>query len=67
MSEAWTVPCGSTFSFGLVLDGQMFTVDQSTLVVKLADGTCVSGIEAWTNSFESQYMFGSRFMSTVYL
>lgn len=67
LSQAWTLPCDSTFSFGLVIGGQTFVLDQSNLVVKQDNGVCVSAIEAWTNSFETQYLFGSRFMSTIYL
>ncbi|EKM59995.1 uncharacterized protein PHACADRAFT_138388 [Phanerochaete carnosa HHB-10118-sp] len=67
LSEAWTVPCNSTFSYGIVVGNQVFTVDESTLVLQQPDGTCVSGIEAWTDSTQSQYVFGARFLSTLYL
>ena len=67
LSEAWTVPCNSSFSFGLVVGSQTFTVDESTLVIEQPDGTCVSGIEAWTDSTQTQYVFGARFLSTIYL
>lgn len=31
------------------------------------DGTCVSGIEAWTDPSQTEYAFGARFLSTIYL
>ncbi len=67
LSEAWSIPCNSTFSFGVVVDGQNFTMDQSVLVVELPDGTCVSGIEGWADNSVTTYLFGSRFVSAIYL
>ncbi|PSR78711.1 hypothetical protein PHLCEN_2v7300 [Hermanssonia centrifuga] len=67
LSKAWTVPCDTELTFGLVIGSQTFEVDRSILVIDHGNGVCVSGIEGWTNIFESQYMFGSRFLSSVYL
>lgn len=66
-SQSWIVPCNAQFTFAVAVCGQSFILDQAQLIVKQKDGTCVSSIEGWTNTFESQYMFGSRFMSNVYL
>lgn len=33
----------------------------------MSDGTCVSGIEAWTSSDLNSYLFGARFISAIYL
>ena len=67
LSQAWTIPCDSVFTFGIVLGGQTYVLDHTTLVIQQPGGTCVSGIEAWTNSYETRYLLGARFMSTVYL
>ncbi|KAI0814783.1 aspartic peptidase domain-containing protein [Irpex lacteus] len=67
LSQAWTLPCDSQFAFTISVNGRSFVLDQSKLVVRLADGICVSGIEAWTNAFETTYVFGSRFISSLYL
>ncbi|KAJ3553899.1 hypothetical protein NM688_g3373 [Phlebia brevispora] len=39
LSEAWSIPCDSSFSFGLIADSQTFTMDQNTLIIPLSDGT----------------------------
>lgn len=67
LSEAWTIPCNASFSYGIVVGTQTFTVDQHTLVLQQPDGSCVSGIEGWTDDTQTQYVFGARFLSTVYL
>ena len=69
MSQAWTLPCDSKFTFGLVVGEQTFPLDESVLVIDqgLGNNTCVSGIEGWTDPSEELYMFGARFLSTVYM
>ncbi|EKM61519.1 uncharacterized protein PHACADRAFT_248187 [Phanerochaete carnosa HHB-10118-sp] len=67
LSMAYTLPCNTQFTFGLVVGSQTFVLDQSSLIVTMSNGQCVSGIEAWTDPQQAQYMFGSRFLSTVYL
>jgi hypothetical protein len=67
LSMAYTVPCNADFSFGLVIGSQTFVLSPSNLIVPMGDGNCVSTIEAWTNPWQTNYAFGSRFMSTVYM
>ncbi|KAJ3558802.1 hypothetical protein NM688_g713 [Phlebia brevispora] len=69
LSQAWMLPCNSSFSFALVIGGQNFALDESVLVINqnLTNNMCVSGIEAWTDSSQTIYLFGSRFMSSVYM
>lgn len=67
LSQAWAIPCDSSFSFGLVTGSQTFTMDPNTLIISQPDGTCVSGIEGWTDTTQTTYLFGSRFLSTIYL
>ena len=67
LAQAWTVPCNSTFSYGIIVGSQTFTLDEGDLVLPQPDGSCVSGIEAWLDSSETTYVFGARFLSTIYL
>lgn len=50
-----------------MVGSQTFILDSSVVVIELDDGTCVSGIEAWTDSNLNQYLFGARLISTFYL
>lgn len=67
LSMSYTVPCDTQLSFGIVIGQQTFILDQSTLIVKMSNGECVSSLEAWTNPFMTSYMFGARFASQLYL
>ncbi|KAI0796369.1 aspartic peptidase domain-containing protein [Irpex lacteus] len=67
LSEAYTIPCDSTYTFGLIAGTQTFTVEASSLIVKQSDGTCISGIEGWADASQTQTLLGARFLSTVYL
>lgn len=66
-AQAWTIPCDAKFSFTVDIGSQQFTLDQSTLVVKLSDGSCASGIEGWTDPSVDQYLFGALFIQQFYL
>ncbi|KAF7796582.1 hypothetical protein EIP86_007763 [Pleurotus ostreatoroseus] len=66
-SKAFTVPCDAQYSFGLVVGAQTFVVSSDMLVIKQSDGTCVSGIEGFTDTAETRYLVGARFISTIYL
>ena len=37
------------------------------LVQKLGDGTCVSNIQGWADANNNQYLFGSAFLSSIYV
>ena len=67
VAQAWTIPCNSTFSYGIVIGSETFTLDESILVLPQPDGSCVSSIEAWIDTTDTQYVFGARFLSTIYL
>ena len=67
LSQAWTIPCDSSFSFGIVVGSQTFTLDETSLVIQQPNGICVSGIEGWTDETQVNYVFGARFLSTIYL
>lgn len=43
-------------------------MDQSILVQNLGNGTCVSNIQGWSNTNNNtQYLFGSAFLSSLYV
>ena len=67
LSQAWSIPCDASFSYGLIVGSQTFTLDQNSLIINQGDGTCISGIEGWTDTTVTTYLFGSRFLCTVYL
>lgn len=67
LSNAYIIPCDAQFSFGIVAGLETFLVDRPNLVLNLGDNQCVSSIEAWSDTSETQYIFGSRFLCTVYL
>ncbi|KAK7696113.1 hypothetical protein QCA50_000756 [Cerrena zonata] len=67
LAQTWKVPCDSKITLGITVGTQTFTLDSSTLVIKMGDGTCISGIEAWTSSDLNSYLFGARFISVFYL
>ncbi|EPQ61141.1 acid protease [Gloeophyllum trabeum ATCC 11539] len=63
---AWTVPCDTKMSFTAVFGSESFTVDQSILVINQGD-RCIGGIEGWSDSSLTGYLFGARFLSEVYV
>lgn len=66
-STIYVVPCNSKFSLSTTIGGQAWQVDQTLLVQKQDDGTCVSNIQGWTDTNNKQYLFGSAFLSSLYV
>jgi len=66
-SQAWTIPCNSQYTFGFTLGSQTFILNTKDLILDQGGGTCVSAIEALTDTNQSNYIVGARFISTVYL
>ena len=66
-STVYVVPCNSKFSLSTIIGGQTWQVDQALLVQKQGDGTCVSTIQGWTDTNNKQYLFGSAFLSSLYV
>ncbi|PIL30718.1 hypothetical protein GSI_06886 [Ganoderma sinense ZZ0214-1] len=64
---AWEVPCDTSIQFTVSVGSQQFTVDQSLLVQKLSDNTCISIIEGFTDSSVTQYIFGQSWISSLYV
>lgn len=67
LSQAWTIPCDSQFSFGIIIGDNEYPLDQSFLVIRLNDGTCVSAIEGWTDPNVTTFLLGAVFINTQYL
>lgn len=66
-STVYTIPCNSKFSLATIIGGKSWQVDQTLLVDKQDDGTCVSNIQGWTDTNDKQYIFGSTFLSSLYV
>ena len=69
LSQAWTVPCATKFSFDIVAGTQTFFLDESVLIIDqgLGNDMCLSGIEGWTDPSPTLYVLGARFVSAVYM
>jgi len=66
-STIYDVPCNAKFSLSTIIGGQTWQVDQTLLVQKSDNGTCVSNIQGWADPNTKQYLFGSAFLSSLYL
>ncbi|KAM5542196.1 hypothetical protein V8D89_004069 [Ganoderma adspersum] len=66
-TNAWEVPCDTQIQFSVVVGSQQFTVDQSLIVQKLSDNTCISIIEGFTDTSVTQYIFGQSWISQLYI
>ncbi|THH28213.1 hypothetical protein EUX98_g5963 [Antrodiella citrinella] len=67
LAQTWQIPCDTVFTMGIIVQSQTYTLDHTSLVIHNSDGTCTSGLEAWTDSTVNQYLLGARFISAVYL
>ena len=66
-TTSYEVPCDTQLSFTVSINGQQFTIDQSTLIVPMDSNTCVSIIEGFTDSSVTQYIFGQSWISQLYM
>lgn len=66
-STVYVVPCDSKLLLSVSIGGETWQVDQKLLVQKQDDGTCVSNIQGWTDTNNNQYLFGSAFLSSLYV
>ena len=55
------------FSLSTTIGGQVWRLDQALLVQKQGDGTCVSNIQGWTDTNNKLHLFGSAFLSSLYV
>jgi len=66
-STIYVVPCNSKVSLSTIIGGQPWQVDQALLVQKQDNGTCMSNIQGWADPNNKQYLFGSAFLSSLYV
>ena len=66
-TTSWQVPCDTTVQFTVSINGQQFTVDESILVAKMSDNTCISIVEGFTDTSVTQYIFGQTWISQLYM
>ncbi|EJF58803.1 acid protease [Dichomitus squalens LYAD-421 SS1] len=64
---SWEVPCNTAIQFTVSIGSQQFSVDQSLLVQKQSDGTCISIIEGFADDSVTQYIFGQTWISQLYV
>ncbi|KAF7340166.1 Acid protease [Mycena venus] len=66
-AHAWKLPCDSKFRLTVTFGTFSTSLDQSTLVVKQADGVCVGVLQEWIDQTATEYLFGSPFIAVLYL
>ena len=66
-TNSWKVPCNTQIQFTVSINSQAFSVDQSVLVAKQSDGTCISIIEGFTDASVTQSIFGQTWISQLYV
>lgn len=64
-STVWSIPCDSQFSLALQF-GQTFVLDQSNLIIQNGS-SCVGAIQGWPDNSTTSFLFGGRFISSLYL
>ncbi|KAJ7451146.1 aspartic peptidase domain-containing protein [Mycena latifolia] len=66
-AHAWKLPCDSKFRLAVTFGSFSTSLDQSSLVVKQADGVCVGTIQEWIDASATEYLLGSPFIAVLYL
>ncbi|KAJ7480066.1 aspartic peptidase domain-containing protein [Mycena galericulata] len=66
-SHSWKLPCDSKFTLTVTFGSFSTSLDQSSLVVKQADGLCVGTIQEWIDQNATEYLLGSPFIAVLYL
>ena len=61
------MPCNTTIQLTVTANGQQFTVDESILVAKMSDDTCISIVEGFTEDSVTQYILGQTWISQLYM
>ena len=67
IGQTYYIPCDADITFTVLLSGFGYRLSKETLVIKTANGSCTGTIEGWTDSTVTNYLLGSRFISTVYV
>ncbi|KAJ6569550.1 aspartic peptidase domain-containing protein [Mycena capillaripes] len=66
-AHAWKLPCDSKFRLTVTFGSFSTSLDQSSLVVKQADGLCVGVLQEWIDATATEYLLGSPFIAVLYL
>ncbi|THH05766.1 hypothetical protein EW145_g4556 [Phellinidium pouzarii] len=46
-AQAWSIPCNAKLSVAFTFSGQSFPVDETQLIGKQSNGTCIGIVKAW--------------------
>ncbi|KAJ7924427.1 aspartic peptidase domain-containing protein [Mycena leptocephala] len=66
-AHAWKLPCDSKFRLTVTFGSFSTSLDQTSLVVKQADGVCVGVLQEWIDASATEYLLGSPFIGVLYL
>ncbi|KAJ7652011.1 aspartic peptidase domain-containing protein [Mycena polygramma] len=66
-AHAWKLPCDSKFRLTVTFGNMSTSLDQTSLVVKQADGVCVGVLQEWIDASSTEYLLGSPFIGALYL
>ncbi|KAJ7139499.1 aspartic peptidase domain-containing protein [Mycena epipterygia] len=66
-AHSWKLPCDSTFRLTVTFGSFSTSLDQTSLVVKQADGLCVGALQEWIDASATEYLLGSPFIAVLYL
>ncbi|KAJ7771947.1 aspartic peptidase domain-containing protein [Mycena maculata] len=66
-AHSWKLPCDAAFTLTVTFGSFSTSLDQSSLVVKQADGLCVGAIQEWIDPNATEYLLGSPFIAVLYL
>jgi hypothetical protein len=66
-TTAWQVPCGTQMTFTPTFGSLPVILDQSILVIDEGNNVCVGSIQGFSNASVNEYVFGSTFISQIYM
>ncbi|KAJ7037450.1 aspartic peptidase domain-containing protein [Mycena alexandri] len=66
-AHSWKLPCDSKFRLTVTFGTFSTSLDQTSLVVKQADGVCVGALQEWIDASATEYLLGSPFIAVLYL
>ncbi|KAJ7785668.1 aspartic peptidase domain-containing protein, partial [Mycena metata] len=66
-AHSWKLPCNSKFRLTVTFGTFSTSLDQTSLVVKQADGVCVGALQEWIDASATEYLLGSPFIAVLYL
>ncbi|KIY45724.1 acid protease [Fistulina hepatica ATCC 64428] len=63
----WSLPCDTRIRLSITFNDMSFNVTEEVLVLQNTNGGCVGAIQGWSDTTDDAYLFGSTFISSVYL